>query len=112
LNSNLGKPRKPYPPRQANAHEVDEVVDIDDIIDYTMLNQDQTVDDDDEKGNTTNSDGSFAYMAGHSSLAEDICIVMATKTKIPNKVKSGTGTSSKVIGSKSTQSTIQFDDNT
>jgi hypothetical protein len=32
MNSNNGKPRTPYPPRQANVHEVDEVVDIDDTI--------------------------------------------------------------------------------
>jgi hypothetical protein len=36
MNSNNGKPRTSYLPRQANAHEVDEVVDIDDIIDYTI----------------------------------------------------------------------------
>jgi hypothetical protein len=40
MNSNSGKPRTSYPPRQANEHEVDEVLDIDDIIDYTMLNHD------------------------------------------------------------------------
>jgi hypothetical protein len=37
MNSNNGKPRTSYLPRQANTHEVDEVVDID-IIEYTMLN--------------------------------------------------------------------------
>jgi hypothetical protein len=48
MNNNIGKPRTSYPPRQANAHEVDEVVDIDDIIDYTMMNHDGTIDDDDD----------------------------------------------------------------
>jgi hypothetical protein len=71
MNSNSGKPRASYPPRQANAREVDEVVDIDDIINYTMLNHDGTVDnDDDYKGNTANGDGLLAYMAGRSSSAE------------------------------------------
>jgi hypothetical protein len=102
----------PYPPRQANAHEVDEVVDIDDIIDYTMLNPDGTVDDDNDKGNTTDGDGSLAYMAGHSTLPGDIHKVMATKSMIPNNAKSGSGTSRKVNASKSTPSTIQVYDNT
>jgi hypothetical protein len=38
--------------------------------------------------------------------------MMATKSKIPNKVKSGIGTSRKVNASKSTPSSIQVDDNT
>jgi hypothetical protein len=42
---------------------------------------------------TTDGDGLLAYMAGRSSSAEDIRKVMETRTKIPNKVKSGTGTS-------------------
>jgi hypothetical protein len=37
---------------------------------------------------------------------------MATRTKIPPKVKSGTGTSRKVNASKQTPSTIQVDDST
>jgi hypothetical protein len=37
---------------------------------------------------------------------------MATNTKIPNKVKSGTGPSRKVNASKSNPITIQVDDNT
>jgi hypothetical protein len=45
MDSNNGKLRTSYPPHQANAHEVDEVVDIDHIIAYTMLNHDGTVDD-------------------------------------------------------------------
>jgi hypothetical protein len=61
MNSNKGKPRTPYPPRLANAHEVDEVVDIDDIIDHTMLNHYGTVDIDHDKGNTTTADGLLAY---------------------------------------------------
>jgi hypothetical protein len=110
MNSNNGKPRTPYPPQQDNAHEVDEIVIIDDIIDYTMLNHDTDVDDD--KGNTTDGDGLLAYMAGRSSSAVDIRKGMATKTKIPSKVKSGTCKSHKVSTSKSTPSTIQVDDNT
>jgi hypothetical protein len=111
MNSNNGKPRTPYQPQQANAHENDEVVDIDDIIDYTMLNHDGTTYDD-NKGNTTDGDGLLVYMAGCSSLAGDISKVMATKTKILNTIKSGTGTSLKVNASKSTPITIQVDDNT
>jgi hypothetical protein len=76
-----------------------------------MLNHDGTVDvdDDGDKGNTADGDSLLAYMAGHSSSAQNIRTVMATKTKIPSKAKSGTGTSRKVNASKSTPSTIQFD---
>jgi hypothetical protein len=92
MNSNNGKPRTSYPPRQANAHGVDELVDIDDIIDYTMLNHDGSVDDDDDdNGNTADGDGLLAYMAGRSSSTGDIRKLMATKTKIPQKGKSSTG---------------------
>jgi hypothetical protein len=110
--SSNGKPRTAYPPRQASAHDVDEVVDIDVIIDYTMLNHDANADDDDDKGNTTDSDSLLSYMAGRSSLAGDICKVIKTKTKSPNKVNSAAGTSCKVNASKSTPSAIQVDDNT
>jgi hypothetical protein len=113
IKSGNGKPRTSYPPRQANTHEADVVVDIDDIIDYTMLNHDGTVDDDDDdKGNTANGDGLLAYMAGRRSSAGDIRKVMATKPKIPQKGKRGTGTSCKVNASRSTPSTIQMDDST
>jgi hypothetical protein len=104
MNRNNGQPRTPYPPRQANAHEVDEVVDIDDIIDYTMLNHDTNIDGDTDKGNTNDGDGFLAYMDG-------IRKVIATKTNIKNKIKSDTGTSRKVNTSKSTPSTMQVDDN-
>jgi hypothetical protein len=67
MNSNNGEPRTPYPTRQASGHEVDEVVDIDDIIDYNMLNHDGTVDDYDNNGNTTDGDGLLVYMADRSS---------------------------------------------
>jgi hypothetical protein len=77
-----------------------------------MLNHDGTVDDDADKGNTADGDGLLAYMAGRSSSAGDIRKVMASKTKIPQKGKSGTGTSCKVNASKSTSSTIQVDDST
>jgi hypothetical protein len=112
MNSNIGQPRTPYPLGQANSHEVDDVADIDDIIDYTVLNHGGTVDDDDDKGNTTKGDDLLAYTAGCISLAGDIRRVIATKTKIPNKVKSGHGASRKVNASKSTPSTIQVDDYT
>jgi hypothetical protein len=112
MNSNSGKPRATYPPRQTNVHEVDEVVDVDDIIDYTMMNHDVSNDDDVDRVNTNNNDGLLAYMAGRSSSAGDICYVMATKTKNPPKGKSGTSTSRKVNSSKSAPSTIQVDDNT
>jgi hypothetical protein len=95
MNSSNSKPRKPYPPQQSNAHEADEVVDIDDIINYTMLNHNTNVDDDDDKGITNDGDDLPAYIAGCSSLAGDIRQVMATNTKIPHKGKSVT-TSCKV----------------
>jgi hypothetical protein len=63
-----------------------------------------------DKGNMADGDGLLAYMSGHSSSVGEICKVMATKTKIPQKGKSGTGTSRKVNASKSTPSIIQVDD--
>jgi hypothetical protein len=48
-------------------------------------------------------------MAGQSSSAGDIRKVMAAKTKVPQKGKSGTVTSRKVNVSKSTPNTIQVD---
>jgi hypothetical protein len=112
INWQIVKSRTPHPQRQANAIEDDEVVDIDGIIKYTMLNHNGTVDDDNSQGNTTDGDILLAFMAGCSSSAGDICKVMATKTKIHNKVMSGTVTTCKVNASKSTPSTIQVDDNT
>ena len=112
MNNTNSKPRVPYPPRLTNVHEVANVVDIDDIINYTILNHEVTPDNDDDKGTSTNNDSLLAYMAGRSSLAGDIHTVMATKTKVPPKGKSGTSTSRKVNTSKLTPSTIQVDDNT
>jgi hypothetical protein len=81
-------------------------VDIDNIIDCTMLNHDTNIDYEENNRNTNDGNGLPAYMAGFSSSAGDIHKVMATKTKIPHKGKSVTGTSGKLT------STIQLDDNT
>lgn len=67
MNNVHSKPRVPYPPRQANVHNVDESVDIDDIIDYTILNHEVALTDDDTKGTSTDNDSLLAYMAGRSS---------------------------------------------
>jgi hypothetical protein len=96
MNSNKGKPRTPYPPRQANAHEVDEVADIDDIIDYNMLNHDGTVDDYDIKVNMTDTWLVVVHWLEPS-------VKLWQQRRIHNKVRSGTGTSRKVNASKSTQ---------
>jgi hypothetical protein len=116
MNSNNGKLRTPYPPpyppQQANMREVDDVVDVDDIIDYTMLNHEATEYSDNDKGSTTIGVGVLAYIACCSSSAADIHTVMAMKTKIPHKGKSRTGTNCEVNASKLTASTIQGDDNT
>ena len=111
MNNTNSKPRVPYPPRQTNMHEVADVFEVD-IIDDAILKHEVTLDGDDNKGTSTNNDSLLAYMAGHRSLAGDIHKVMATKTKVPPKGKSGTSTSRKVNTSKSTPSTIQVDDNT
>jgi hypothetical protein len=79
---------------------------VDDIIDYSRLNNEATVDDDDNKGNMTDGDGLLYNMAGCSSSAGDIRKVMATKNKIPHKGKRGKGSSCKVDSSKLTPSTI------
>ena len=112
MNNTNSKPRVPYPPRQTNMHEVADVVDIDDIIDYTILNHEVTSNNDDDKGTLTDNNSLLAYMSGRTSSAGDIHKVMATKTKVPPKGKSGTSTSRKVNTSKLTPSTIQVDDNT
>ena len=49
MNNTNSKPRVPYTPRQTNMHEVADVVDIDDIIDYTILNHEVMAEDDDDK---------------------------------------------------------------
>jgi hypothetical protein len=43
MKSNKSKPRASYPPQQSTLHEVDEVVDVDNILDYTIVNHDTTL---------------------------------------------------------------------
>jgi hypothetical protein len=102
--------------RQANAHDVDDVVDLDDIIDYNIMNHDVSIvgdgsDDNNTDGNSKD-DSLLAYMAGRSTSAGELRQVLAAKTKPPNKNKVGTTTSRKVNAGKSTPSTIQVDDTT
>jgi hypothetical protein len=91
-------------------------VDLDDIIDYAIMNHDVSVgcdgvDEDNTDGNAKD-DALLAYMAGRSTPAGELRQVLAAKTKSPNKNKVGTNASRKVNAGKTTASTIQVDDTT
>jgi hypothetical protein len=70
--------------QQAHAHDAEDVVDLDDIIDYTIMNHDISIgcdgaDDDNTDGNA--KDGAlFACMAGRSTPAGELRQVLAAKT--------------------------------
>ena len=80
---------KPFhPQRQANIHEV---IDLDDIIDYVVMNHDTVETDgcDDPKGDPIDGDNAYlAFMAGrdNDTSAGDIRHVLATK-RAPDKKK-------------------------
>ena len=84
--------RKPFQlKRQTNMHDVSVVVNLDDFIDYTVMNHDvgtnETVDD---KVNTDDGDDTLlAYMAGRTSSAGDIRQVLAAKS-VPDKKNKST----------------------
>jgi hypothetical protein len=90
-------------------------VDLDNIIDYTIMNHDSSIgcdgaDDNSADGNAKD-DALLAYMVGCSTPVGEICQVLAAKTtKSHNKNKVGANASCKVTTSKSTPSTIQVDD--
>jgi hypothetical protein len=98
-------------PRQANVHDVGDVVDLDNIIDYAVMNHDVARLDDveDIKDTPSNDDELLAYMAGRTqdtSSSGDIRNVLAAK-RAPDK-----GKPRKANESKSAPSTVQVDGKT
>ena len=66
LNSASGN-RKSYPSRQANVHDVGDVINLDDIVDYTVMKHDVVLSgDDDDKVRSDDDDTLLAYMVGSS----------------------------------------------
>ena len=102
--------RKPFQAkRQANVHDVSDVVNLDDLIDYAVMNHDvgtsETVDDkfDGDDGD----DKLLAYMAGRTSSAGDIRQVLAANST-PDKKSKGRKANESVSG----PSTVQVGDTT
>jgi hypothetical protein len=100
--------RKPFQvKRQANVHDVSDVVNLDNFIDYAVMNHDvSTIEQVDDKVTSDDGDELLAYMAGRTSSAGDIRQVLAAKS-LPNKNKSR-----KANESASAPSTVQVGDTT
>ena len=95
-------------PRQANMHDVGDFVDLDNIIDYAVMNHDVSNDVDIQEGTSTD-DTLLAYMAGRSNdtaSSGDIRNVLAAK-RSPDK-----GKARKANESKSAPSTVEVDGKT
>ena len=101
--------RKPYaPPRRANVHDVEEMVDLDNLVDYTaMIHEIGKSDDEPEPVDDEEDDALLAYMAGRKSASGDIRHVLAAKSK-PVKKKSSVIANETV----STPTTVQVGDTT
>jgi uncharacterized membrane-anchored protein len=101
--------RKPFQAkRQANVHDVSDVVNLDDFIDYEVMNHDVgKIETDDIKGNVDDGDTLLAYMAGRTSSAGDIRQVLAANSTPEKKYKSR-----KANESVSAPSTVQVGDKT
>jgi hypothetical protein len=67
--------------RRDNTHNIDNYIDIDNVIDNSMINQgDDTISDNEIKADTNESTNNLlAYMAGQLTSSGDICQVLATK---------------------------------
>jgi hypothetical protein len=109
MTSNNGN-HKPFPSqRQANVHGITDLVDLDDIIDYAVMNHDVGIsgDDGDNKESVESNDELLAFMAGRETgSAGDIRHVLAAK-RAPDKNKNR-----KVNESKSAPSTVQVGNTT
>ena len=80
LNS-ANRNRKSYPPRQANMHDVGDVINLDDIVDYTVMKHDVVSSGDgDDKDKSDDDDALLAYMAGRTSSLSDIRQVLPAKS--------------------------------
>jgi hypothetical protein len=63
--------------RQVNAHHMEDLINLDDLIDYTIMSH--KIDSTDVGNDPKNSDDLLAFMAGTKSDAGDICKVLAAK---------------------------------
>ena len=110
--NNNGNNRNPFQAqRQANVHDVGDIVDLDAIIDHAVTDNDLPMVEDLNGNNevATNDDTLLAYMAGRSNnntSAGDIRYVLAAKRSQDK------GKSRKVNESKSAPSTVQIGDTT
>jgi len=99
-----------HAPRQVNVHKINNAVNLDNLIDYVVMNHNTGVAEDDNpdpKEDTSSEDTLLAYMAGRSSDASgDIRQVLAAKRPHPK------GKARKVNESQSTPSTVQVGDST
>jgi hypothetical protein len=93
--------------RQVNAHDVNNLVCIDDIIEYTIINHEvsNVKADDDNKDSGNNGDNALlAFMEGQGSSSVDSRQVLATKS-MPDKSNNRQATESKLA-----PSTVQVGD--
>jgi hypothetical protein len=102
--------RKPFQSsRQVHAHDVNDLVCIDDRIDYTIMNHEVNnvkVDDDDRDSGNNGDNALLAFMAGQGSSSGDIRQFLAAKST-PDKSKNRQATKSKLA-----PSTVQVGDTT
>jgi hypothetical protein len=76
------------PPRRVNMHPIDDFIDLDHIIDYTVMKHDVDYADpiDDSKADNDGGNELLAYMAGQKSACGDVRRVLASK-QTPGKNK-------------------------
>jgi hypothetical protein len=109
MGNNEGARRPFQSQSQVNAHDVNDLVCIDDIIDYTIMHHEvnNVKVNDDNKDSGNNSDNALlAIMAGQGSSSGDIRQVLATKST-PDKSKNRQANESKLA-----PSTVQVGDAT
>ena len=101
--------RKPFQAkRQANVHNFSDVVNLDDFVDYAVMNHDVgTTETVDGKVDSDDGDALLAYMAGRTSSAGDIRQVLAANSTPEKKNKNR-----KANESISAPSTVQVGDTT
>ena len=92
----------------ANVHDVGDVINLDDLVDYTVMKHDVVSSgDDDDKVKSDDDDALLAYMAGRTSSLGDIRQVLAAKSTPDKKNKNR-----KVNTSESVPDTVQVGDTT
>jgi hypothetical protein len=82
MGNNEGARKPLQSPRQVNAHDVNDLVCIDDIIDYSIMNHEVSnvkVEDDNKDSGNNGDNVLTAFMVGQGSSLGDIRQVLATK---------------------------------